>query len=316
MKQTLLPILALALSLSAAYGIEASALLLEEGKMQKAWITAASEKTIEYKSNPNSVNLQRVKVASLDGIYFLEPIEFKKAMDLYRNRDFKGAQAAFAECKDLYKKSNNLPNNYSTLAGYYEIESARKLGDLETMAALLEKFVSKPLTREKHKSQMELYPFWDAVRTKSWSRLDELAKEWNDRKLYHDQRVQVAYCHALALEGLKKPIQALTKYNTVFVADLASSSELCKKACLSAFKILTSDPQVVEAQRVFGTKEDDPLSSESLLLKEAVSLVALWEEVLGAGEALPAEYAGLIKFKREGDDNVAVGEEAEAEAAE
>ena len=51
-------------------------------------------------------------------------------MDLYESRDYAGAREKFAECKKAFDTLDEIKGNYSALAGFYELETCRKLEDL------------------------------------------------------------------------------------------------------------------------------------------------------------------------------------------
>ena len=164
----------------------------------KVWITAASTTQVEYKTTPQSLNRTRLKRSAIKSIYFFEPPVFKEAMDLYESRDYRGARDKFSECKTAYDKLDNIKGNYSTLAGFYEMETCRKIFDLEALNKLLDVYQADTLQREHQRNQLEVYAVWDAVRTKSWARLDALATEIVVKKQWIGEHLaQIKYCHGL-----------------------------------------------------------------------------------------------------------------------
>lgn len=296
-KMKLLPILLLALS-GALHAADAYAILVKEDEAEKVYIDAASATNIQYKTRPESIDFLRVARGALVSVFFYEPPLFKEAIHLYKNRDYPAAQAKFAECREAYKKIDDLPGNYSTLAGFYEIQCARKLGDLEGMAQLMDNFRPGALVREEHKNQMEVLTLWDAVRTKSWRRIigdtpDMLAQN----KWTGTQRAQIYYCLGLAYEGSEEPILALNAFNGAFTADYLASEELATKAALNCLRIIKGHEEVQLAMKLFGTEDEDKNTTGYLLLQEGVALCKLWDKALGAGKALPPELKALSKFE-------------------
>ena len=297
MKLKLLPLVFLGLAgpVSAA---NAPAIIIKEDDAEKVLIEAASSTNIQYITREGDLNHQRVSRGSLVGIYFYEPDLYKEAIRLYKNRDYKAAQAKFAECREAFSKVDDLQGNYSTLAGFYEIECARKLGDLEGMTQLMDNFRPGALVREEHKNQMEIFTLWDAVRTKSWRRIvadtpDMLAQnKWTGTQL-----AQIYYCRGLAFEGTGEVTKALNAFNGTITADYTASEELTRKATANCLAILKGHEAVQLAMKLFGTEDEDKNSTGYLLLQEAVAMCELWDKALGSGKPLPDEFKSFLKFK-------------------
>jgi hypothetical protein len=237
--------------------------------------------------------------SALVSVLFYEPELFKEAKNLFENRDYTAAKGKFRECAEAFSKVEEIPGNYGTLAGFYALECARILGELEELAQMLDSYRGQQaLVRESHKNQFEVYSAWDAVRTKSWSRLDGLTIEMLARKGWTGtQLAQIYYCRGLALEGVGKPVGALNAFNGAFTADFTASSQITKNAALACLRILKGHEEVQLAMQLFGTEDEDPNSTGYGLLQEAVALCELWTKALGGGQALPAEYKDFLKFK-------------------
>ena len=127
----------------------------------KVWMTAASTTQIEYKTTPQSLNRSRIKRSAVKSVYFFEPPVFREAMDLYESRDYAGAREKFAACKKAFETLDEIRGNYSTLAGFYELETCRKLEDLEGLKKLLDVYQADTLEREHQRNQLEVYAVWD-----------------------------------------------------------------------------------------------------------------------------------------------------------
>ena len=304
MKKLFLATLILAVTLTRLTAADAHALLVYTDKVSgqddimPVWITAASALNIEYKTTPQGLNRTRMSRASINSIYFFEPPIFKEATELYESRDYQGAREKYALCRAAFKAVDDLPGNYGTLAGYYELESCRKLFDLEALKDLLDAYQFGSLVREHHRNQLEVYQVWDAVRTKSWPRLDSLAtKMLAEKKWISEHLAQLKYCHGLALEGLGRPTDALIAFNGAFTADSTASEATTKQAALACLRIIKDHDEVKLAIALWGTEDEDVNSSGYYLLQEGVALCDLWKKALGGGQALPAEHAVFLKYR-------------------
>jgi hypothetical protein len=276
-------------------------LIFEEGESQEVWLVAASATGIRFRETEQGVDTVDLKISDTEAIYIIEPREYSQAVDLYQSRKYEEAKAKFAEIKERHKSLQTLPNNFATLSAFYELECMRRLGDLEGLAAGLEKFIKDPLTRPNQLRQIEIYVFWDAVRTKSWARLDTLAQERLKEKLPGYQRAQVAYCHGLALEGLGKKTEALNAYNIALTADAAGSEDIARNAATNILRIHNADPEVQLAIKLWGTPDENPNAMGRARLLEASAVAHLYQISFGAGVPLPKEYTGLLKYKTEAE---------------
>ena len=238
------------------------------------------------------------RTTSTTGLYFFEPDLFKEGKAFYENRDYESARGKFAACREAFKRTDDLAGNYSTLAGFYELECCRRLEDLEGLAQLLNDYVPAQLSREIHKNQVDLYSIWDAVRTKSWPRLVGLTGQLlEEKKWTSSQLAQIFYCRGLALDGIGRKTDALIAFNGAFTADFTASEELTRKAVLDCLRIYREDEEVKLAIELHGTADEDKNSNGYFLLQEAVALVDLWDKALGGGEELPADYRTFLKYK-------------------
>jgi tetratricopeptide (TPR) repeat protein len=272
-------------------------LIEEEGAFQKVWLTAATKTSIRYRETEMATDTVDAKISDFKGLYLFEPAEFSEAMDLYQARKYEEAKAKFAIIKERFKPVQPLENSHAAQAAFYEMECMRRLGDLEGLAAALQKFIKGPLTREWQLRQLELYVIWDAVRTKSWERVDILAKERATARMPGDQRAQVAYCHGLALEALQRPEEALFAYSTAMTADFGASEEIARQSALRVLAIHMANPAVLNAIKVWGTEDENKNSKGYSDLQEAACVAAMFEATLGAGAPLPAEFKKLEKYR-------------------
>lgn len=294
--KTLILFLAFASSLPGQ--VFAPAIIIDnEGEGNRIWVEAANEKTIRYRDEPKDLNRVDVAVRKV-AITFLTPPEYAEALADFENRNYEKAQSAFAAVREKFKFTKDIPGNFHTLAGFYELECARKQSNYKELDTLFGKFVPNALLLETHKTQLEVYPFYKAVVGEDWSRLDILCNEWADRKVPGRIRAQIEYCHGLALEGLGQLENSLIAFNKAMVADYSASEVLTRKAVLACLKVYEKHPDVALARKLHGTPDEDPNSSGALLLAEAAALVSLWDSALGRGDALPDKYKTFLKFKK------------------
>ena len=258
-----------------------------DGANRRVFIVTATKASIRYREEKDATEIKDRKLSELKSVFLTEPPALSAALDLFQGRRYQEAKIAFAEIKTLYQPVATLPDNPATLAAFYELECFRKLSDLDGLWEALKKFDKDPLVRENHLRQIEMYVFWDAVRTKNWNRLIALAKDREKQRLPDYQRAQVAYCQALALEALGKPSEALEAYDIALTADSGASEEIARKSAIAILKILSADPDVKEA-----LKKPDGKHPK---LAEARAVAGLFELSLGSGEALPEEYRVFLK---------------------
>lgn len=300
----LLPAAVLMVSATVASAVDARArLLYKDGSQDDVLITKYSKGIVTYKANPQDLNRTRVGRSKYEAIYFYKPKIFADAMHLYHGRNYTEAKKKFAEVEAAFKNVDTAPNNYGTLAGFYKLECSRRLMDLDTLSHELTLFRSEGLTRETHRQQLELYALWEAVRLKDWERLDRLAQAWEKRNVPGSQRVQVAYCHGLALEHLaqknpKRLTDALNAYNRVFSADFTASIEIVIAAANRLLNIYNTDPEVALAIKLWKTKDEDPNSTGRQRLLEANTLVKLYKQA-GFNLIKPLDPAYTKFFKYE-----------------
>lgn len=217
---------------------------------------------------------------------------FTAAIDFYQGRKYQEAKAGFAAITKLPAADRET----ATLAAFYEMECQRKLGELDGLAKAIAPFVRDPSLGGDRLRQLEIDLLWDAVRTKSWDKLDTLANARLQQRLPGDQRAQVAFCQGLALENLGRPLEALSAYNTAMTADAGASEEIARQAALGVLRTHLADAEVQAALTRSDTPEANRESPGFFRLKEAAAVAHLFELTLGAGTPLPAEFKDFLKY--------------------
>ncbi len=287
----------LVVSAYAQQGFQAEALLVRpDGKSFRAWVLATTATDIRFKTTAVSTTSTDAKIADFSTIYLDEPAEYTEAMDLFEARKYKQAQELFAGVKDTYRPVATLKNNYHTLAAFYEMESMRKLGNLEGLATALQSFTKEPLVRDDHLRQLELYVMWDAARAESWDKLLAIASGRDAEDLPGYQRAQVAYNKGLALQNLDRPEEALLEYAIAMTADAGSSEQIAKDAALNSLRIYHQDEEVQLAIANWGTENEKRTSPGFTRLTEAAALAAFYEKFLQTGAPLPENLRQFLKF--------------------
>lgn len=298
MKTILTTALFLAASFGSLLGAEPRILIITDKDTFTGYMLDSNKTKFLWRESKIST-VRREQSLRTCTVYFLQAPEFTEALELYKSRNYKDAATKFAACAEEYSNFTEVKGNPSTLAAFYEMECYRRLEDLEKLSGLVEKFDPENLLQTYHKVQYEIYGvFWDAVRTKSWNRLDQICRDedWRNRKLPGSLRAQIAYCHGLALEGAGQPIKALNAYNNAFVADFSASEELTRKSALNCLRILHDHEDVKTTMELYSTEDYSDDSNGAALIKEATALLKLWDKVLGAGEKIPAKYKVFLKY--------------------
>jgi len=291
----LLPVLALTTAAEEVSWLLPGHLVGKNGDARRIWLVSATTTTLRYCPSPNSPETTEHRNSESTTVCLDETPELAAAMNLYQARKYTEARSKLIEVKERFKPLADLKNNPSTLAAFYETECLRKSGDLAGLAAARTGFSKAPLTRGNQLRQLELDDVWDAVRMKDWQRVETLAQEWEKSRLPGDQRAQVAYCQGLAFEALNRPEDALFAYDTALTADAGASEEIARPAALRILAIHHADPEVREALRRRGAKNEDKSSAGATQLEEAAGVARLFQLSLGAGTALPDEFAEFLK---------------------
>lgn len=298
MKKILTTALLVSSSISSLFAAEPEILIITDKDTFKGLMIAADKTHFLWRESAKST-VSRKQSQRTSTVYFYQPPEFTEALELYKSRNYKDAAEKFAATEEAYSKVNEIKGNPSTLAGFYHLECLRRMEDLEGLMAKAGTYDPENLLQDFHKLQYEMYGvFWDAVRTKGWTRLDAIANDekWRNRKLPGNLRAQIAYCHGLAQEGMEKPVKALNAYNNAFVADFSASEEITRKSATNCLRILLDHKDVKTAMKLYPTADYSDDSNGAMLIKEGTALLKLWEKVLGSGEKVPDKYKAFLKF--------------------
>lgn len=294
----------LALIASAANGQrfqQEANIIYHADRVERVWIGDADKSQILYYTTERGVDVQRLAISKAQSIWLMEPPAYTAALEAFQGRRYEEALEGFQAVSREYEKLYELPDNHGALAYFYSMECLRKLERLEELSKAVESInpaARDSLTRPYHKTQFELYAMWDAIRTKSWDRVELIANERLGQKLPGFQRAQAGYGLGLALEGQGKTIEAINAYDIAMTADSGTSEVVAKNAAENAMRLYLQDEGVKLAQKLYGTPDEDPRSQGAARLNEAVAVMKLYEISLGGGEALPGELAVLKKYSK------------------
>jgi hypothetical protein len=274
----------------------ATAHLVEKsGAVRNIRLVSADGTTIRFLDEKNPPGIASCPRSGVVSVGIDVPAGLREAMNFYRARRFPEALAGFVKVREQFKPIDVLEDNPSTLAGFYQMECLRQMGDLEGLAGARRSFVKEPLTRAYQLRQLELDEVWESVHSRNWDRVETLAKERATVRLPGDQRAQVAYCQGLALEGLNRPEEALSAYDVAMIADAGASEEIARQAALRVLAIHLADPEVQAAMKLRDAGNADKTSPGWLKLTDAAGVARLFQLSLGAGTPLPTEFAEFLK---------------------
>lgn len=291
MKKTTLSFLIVSLGFAVAE--PAKTLVNIDDKELDIYITAATPKGIAYRDNPIAKLDRAVDRKKVRGLYFYRPTEFQNGIEAYNDGKFSVAKAAFSECKTKFAKIDKLPQNYSISAAFYEMECARRMRELGTLAKLQKAFRPDTVVNENYLNQLQIYPFWELYHKASWDKLTQMYDKWKQKKLPGYQKAQLAYCYGSALKELGKKEEAVLQLTTAIALSEYKEPELIADAADKIIEILLADPQVEEALKA---KEQDESSKGYQKLLEAASVARTWESLKNV-RTIPQKYKRITKFK-------------------
>ena len=288
---------ALTLSVSAETTNARAVVTDRDGKSREIYVITASEKAILYLANARSTSQETMLRRSVDSIFFYRPSSYQKALEAYNSGKFSVAAAGFKACKEEYIKTKLLPQNYSSRAAFYELECARRQGKYDELATLLDEFRPDSLVNENYITQLEIYPFWEAVGKKQWKRIKQISPSWDKKKLPGFQRAQVAYCVGLALKEMGELDEALMRFNEALALSELKEIELVQNSAEMAIEVILADEAVQACEKSQSTSKPDQGSRAYLNLLEAVAIAKFWDGC-ESGRPLPTKYKKLLKYER------------------
>lgn len=290
-------------SLSGAFASESLArILYENGSHDDVLVSAYKNGSIQYRINARAINSSIINRNQYQSIYFYKPAIYSEAMALYRDGKYAKAKEKFLECERAYRSVDTAPGNYSSKAGFYSMECSRQLEEYATLEKERASFLTTGINRKDYLQQIELYIFWDALRLQEWKRIELLAKEWEKRSLSGAQRVQVAYCYAVALDNLSKEnpklvTEALNAYNRVFTADFGASRELLISAANNLLAMYSRQPDVELAIKRWNKPDEQKASEGYQRLLEANAIAQLYEDAgFGKIKPLNQKYKKFLRY--------------------
>lgn len=217
---------------------------------------------------------------------------FSVAIDLYQGRKYVEAKDAFVSLRKQAEASSPVDEATAAFAGYQVAECLRKTADWKNLAKYNSTVPTSAVLGEDRLRQLEINGLWELARLKSWERLELACAARMKSLLPPDQRAQVACCLGLALEGLKRPEEALDAYQIALTADAGASEDVARQAALRILAIHLEDSTVRDQMDGKTPVESQDYSP----LKEAAAVANLFEMSFGAGASLPQEFLPFLKF--------------------
>lgn len=264
-------------------------------KPEKLFLLGGKPSEFSFLTTKQSTQVRRANLNGGASIFFMQPAEFSKAMDLFEGRKFSEAAIAFAATADKYSGFDQFDDNYCTLAGFYELESLRKQLAVSDLVQKAANYNAKHLSNTEQLQQIEIYKFWQLMQSKSWEQLVSLSDEWNAKHIADSHRAQIAYCKAVALQGLGRQDEALDAYALAFTVDTLKSSEIVRAAAVAALEIYLADSGVANAISSWGSSQQGQSSKGYKWLVEANALAHLYNKTgMGSGVELDPKFSAIL----------------------
>lgn len=293
---------------------------IRSGRPSDIYIVVGNDKGLRFKENPVQQGDVTLPLSALKYVIY-EPLEFREALDLYKNRKYPQALQAFKKVADAYKNARELPYNFAALAEFYEIECHARMMNLAELAKADTAGLKKILPMGTVTKQLEVVDLWKLAEKKNWSALILECQKMLKSKaapLSNRQLAQVNYLLGLAYANTGKATEALDQFSTAQVIDSTESPEISKASILESLAIYDKKPEVVE---FFAAPPQDPAKAANVpsAVRQAGSLVHALTGMLRLAPAAPKEYAKFQPYykspARPKQPAAPAAEEAKATAA-
>lgn len=265
-----------------------------EGRPKTLFLDSANASVIKYFDTANDTSASDLPRAKVKSIFFYRPSSFEKAYSLYQSGEITQAQLSFAECKDEFKSLMALPQNYGTRAAFYEMECARRKGDLEGLESLLKSFKPEALVNENYIAQLEIYSFWTALLKEEWDKILEYSQKWKEKEIAGYQRAQILFCEGKAYAAKGNADEALNSYAAALVFSQYKETSLIINAANESIKLLLAQDGVAEAKDLIGSRKQNKGSKAYRYLKEASALAKFWNAQPKKTKVFPSKYKFLL----------------------
>lgn len=268
-----------------------------DGRPLRVWINQVGTAGFRYYADARTTALSELALNQVKTIFFPESQSFGTAMQHFRGRDYRASADAFAAVATEFQVVRPLPNNPSSRAAYFEIESLRMLGEYAEMSEKLGAFNRSGISRENELRQLELNLMWEAVGREAWDQLGHLVEQHSRTRMPGNQRAQVAYCQGLVLENKGETKAAIDAYNEAMIVDAAASEIIARNAALAILRIHDADPDVKVARDFWGSEDFKASVPGYAKLLEAGAVARIFEEFVGAGSPLPDQFKAYLEYK-------------------
>ena len=270
---------------------------INNGKMDRVYIVAANDKGIKYRQT--LIQAEEPTIALSQVKYFvLEPLDYREALDTFKNRQYAKALAAFRAVKAKYASSAELPLSYVGFAEYYESQALKKLENWADFAKVDRAALLKKMPLESLKLQLEVDTLLVRAFHKEWATLQiDVPKFLTSKKskLNTAQRAEVEYVYGQTLQHTGKVDEAIAQYSNAMVFGAFKAPEMAKLSGLAIVDMLSKKKEVQE----FFASNPDPANkkiSVPMPVREGAALLYVMKDVFGYIQEVPAPYAAFMPF--------------------
>lgn len=273
-------------------------LIIDDIDFEDVFLVAASDTKIRFQRTEFGASTEDMLREDVQTIFFFEPDLFTTAKRTYDLGNYEQALGEFRTCKKEFERLNNIPGNYSSLAGFYEMECLRRLGRYPELKDARLNFNPEGLRRQTMRDQIELYRMWEQLGDESWRALASSGSERIFVTRNPSHRVQVAYCTGVAQVNMLQPLLALDSFAVAMTADGGASADLARESAIQSLDIYLKDEVTTLAreQETSGSDDFNPAGVGALRLAQAGSIITVFENSFGIGHTLPERFEVFRRY--------------------
>lgn len=273
-------------------------LIIDDTDFEDVFLVAASDTKVRFQRSEFGQSTEDMEREFIQSIYFIEPDEFAAAKRTFDLGDYETALKQMQAVKREYRTLNNLPGNYSSLAGFYEMECLRNLGRLTELKEARLNFDPTGLTRQYQREQIDLYRLWEQMADESWRSLANTAPDLALSTRVSGLRAQYGYLGGMGMMNASQPIKALNSFAIAMTADGGASKKIARESAIQSLEILLADESTTFAreQEAAGAEDYNPQSVGALRNVQAGAVITVYENSFGIGYPLPEKFEVFRKY--------------------
>lgn len=263
-----------------------------DGSTDTGFIQDSNTQAILFSYTPTQRG-QAIKRSLLKNIAFQEERTLMgPARREFSLGNYEAAAKAFGKVATDYEGISFLDRNFASQARFFQLESLRRLGKYDELAALLETKSGKTIKTTQDKmlgEQLNLFTMWAAFAGSKWDVVKAGLKFYEVpqvgdakmlpapvfKKMSKPTMIQLSYIRGKMYEQEKKLEHALEDYYRAFTITYGNEAALTNEAMLAAMAIEAADPKI-----------KDLLSKQW----QMQGLAYYYKNGVGGGE-IPAEYS-------------------------